>query len=648
MSHVLSLVALVVLADAASAAGPLDLIPHDAVLSLSIRNLNELKAKGDKLLADKDIDRFVRDRLLLGTRPSELFDKGYECLGVENSVDRDGSAAIFLANPKILNVDPSGLEILQLIVVALPFRDVDKMAASLGLEKGALKPDVSIGLAKPKFDFFRVACVHGKHVYLGNRSKVIDAVVKARRLSDELPAARRKTLEAADVLLHGSPLPWRDDWKSSLSDWERNLRLTDPREQAAAHQLAQALEQLRYAFVGFRVDDGVGFHFATVFNKDGAAAVKEFLTALRGGPGASDLKGLPTGRVLAAYAERSNGAENAVVARVLARSLLRDVFQADRILSPADRPLVIGVFSEIWKRVQGQRIGLYVNADPAKHGQFSSVMILDADDPKKLLEEVRELARFAEGKNLDLSEAAKKPDVELLKKLVKDLGDDSYQVRETAQTKLALLGDPARPFLEEAVKSDDAEVRRRADELLEAIKSRAELLRKEALDRDLPQRIRPGFVLTPRAETLDGQSLDVVNIRLGKEDASAVAQMKDLLGPDWAKIRVATIGKQVVVLMGSDLELLKQAIKNVKSGAAGLAGDERLASLAKHSSAGRKAELHLALAAVEPLLTSGDLSKVQTAAALTSFALLVDVDRLELDLWLPINEIKALVKQNLR
>lgn len=56
--------------------------------------------------------------------------------------------------------------------------------------------------------------------------------------------------------------------------------------------------------------------------------------------------------------------------------------------------------------------------------------------------------------------------------LVKKLGSDDYAVREEAQSKLVDLGDKAIPALEEALKSDDLEVRLRAGRALRAIGAR--------------------------------------------------------------------------------------------------------------------------------------------------------------------------------
>ncbi len=65
------------------------------------------------------------------------------------------------------------------------------------------------------------------------------------------------------------------------------------------------------------------------------------------------------------------------------------------------------------------------------------------------------------------SEAAAK-----IARLVKDLGAESFDVREKATAELSVIGDAALPALEEAVRSPDAEVRSRAELLLKDIRWR--------------------------------------------------------------------------------------------------------------------------------------------------------------------------------
>jgi WD40 repeat protein len=63
------------------------------------------------------------------------------------------------------------------------------------------------------------------------------------------------------------------------------------------------------------------------------------------------------------------------------------------------------------------------------------------------------------------------PDADEIARLVKQLGDDDFARREGASKRLAAIGEPALGALQKAANSDDAEVRRRAAELVAGLES---------------------------------------------------------------------------------------------------------------------------------------------------------------------------------
>jgi len=76
--------------------------------------------------------------------------------------------------------------------------------------------------------------------------------------------------------------------------------------------------------------------------------------------------------------------------------------------------------------------------------------------------------------------------------LVKKLGSEDYAVREDAQKKLIEMGEDAVPALEEALKSDDLEVRLRAGRALRAIGGEAKQAEQERQAQQPAQPARPG------------------------------------------------------------------------------------------------------------------------------------------------------------
>jgi hypothetical protein len=84
--------------------------------------------------------------------------------------------------------------------------------------------------------------------------------------------------------------------------------------------------------------------------------------------------------------------------------------------------------------------------------------------------------------------ADKAPNQEALtdeaRKLVGQLGDDSFSVREAASKRLMEIGRPAVPALREGLKNDDPEIRLRARRILDAMKSSVANLIEDLKDKD--------------------------------------------------------------------------------------------------------------------------------------------------------------------
>jgi hypothetical protein len=622
----------------APAAEMLDIIPADCCGALAIRSLADLKKKGDKFLEES--------KMHVGLRPSELFEEGFRYLGLKVGVDEKAPAALMIVNPKVADGSTDLSSINTLFVVAIPFSDRDTLAGNFGFRKGELKAD-QVTKARKSTSGYDYCIVRGSHLYLAMSDKPLKHLSKAKTLGEDLSKERRKAFDRSDIVFLLGLKAWGKPWLGALDYFQRQMASRSADEKRAAADLHVALESIRYELFALTLDDGIAFRALTVFPEKMPEEATRILTALGAGKGTSSLRGLPTGKVIAAHAARNDGMVNSMMARLLLEMLLRNELETNKLLSPVDRPLVSGVFTEVWKRLKGRRLAVYQNEDEAKHGLFSTVMILDADDPKKLLDEIAALARFAVGKDLDLSDkTGKGDDIATVKKLIRDLGDDDYQTRESASTKLALIGEAALPLLEKAARSDDAEAARRADDLVADIKDRAATRRKELLDKTAARPIRPGFVLSPGAEKLGEQRIDIVNVKLGKEDATAVKQMRQMLGPDWHKIRLAVVGKQVVVLIGSDLDLLEQTLKNLRDGAPGLAAESMLARFTKQADPTRKVEVHFAVGAFDGLLDAAGpkLDRIKHSPSLSSVALSVEKDRAELNVYIPMDEVKVLVK----
>lgn len=639
-----TLAALVAFASPAPA-GPsaLDLVPADATAAVAVRNLNELRGKGDKLLAAAEMPEELR--------PSSGFEFLFDYLGVSAAVDRDGSAAVMLVNPDVLGLkichdDGNGNDFrwLDLIVAAVPFRDRDKIAACFGIKEGALKPDTMVrGRGRVYGEVFYA---HGNHVFFGKNEKVVASAAKGARVGNTLTAARRRLLDDADAFVYVRREPIDPCWQRFLRDEEESrAKGGEEGQKEAAHRLFAAFGAVQDVWLALRVDEGLGLGLVCTFPKAGKPAVRKYLTELQAGPSPSDLNGLPDGDVILAEAFRGDGARNAALARFLLQQLLWDFPPAQQWVAASLRPSLLGVFTEVWKRLAGARIAVYRNADRERYGFCSAVAVLDTEDAEGFLSEMRQLARYAAGE-LDLAgPRGKDGDPADVAKLVTDLGDDRFAVRETASTKLGLIGEPALPFLEKGERSEDLEVRRRAREVRARITAAVKAAREQLASEALSHRFRPSFGFSTRPEMMDGRPVQLLRVKLEGKDQRAAVALRGLFGPEWDKVRLVVHGKRIAVLVGTDVGLLQKTLNYLEKGSPGLGAVKAFAHASGSHDSSRKAEIHLSLEVALRLLRGEDAKPGKANAgrlSLSSFALTVDPDYLRLDTWTPPSDMKAL------
>src|SRR5262249_32028190 len=76
----------------------------------------------------------------------------------------------------------------------------------------------------------------------------------------------------------------------------------------------------------------------------------------------------------------------------------------------------------------------------------------------------------------------------------------------------------------------------------------------------------PKFPYEPKAETIDGTRIDFLTVTLPGLKEADEREVRRLFGPDWNKLRMAVLGKKVVVLLGSDKGPLRETLANLKKG----------------------------------------------------------------------------------
>lgn len=620
--------------------GALDVIPEEALLAISIRNVSELIKRGDTFI----------DKTEFKT-PMRLSD-GYkivtEFLRIKKGLDEEGSAALFVMGTKV-DLD------FQTLVLAVPVGDWKDMAENFRMKPEDLAEGIVIDrqAREGRQDFVtyaRFLTRRGGHVYLGPSEVSVAAVAKSKSLRESVSKEDALSLAQDDILFYANPRPLKDEWKGLVPPLEGSGEDLTPDEVEAIRLVAEATQDLQFAAAGLRLDGGLG---ATALLRFKGEKSREILTRLQGGgKGKASLSGLPLGRVLAAYAAAGDGGDSAAVARALLQySLAHFVADTRHIISAGHRPNVVGVFGEIWQRLEGSRSALYENENFERDGHFGLVAVLDTQNAEKFVADMSSLARFVSASGLALDDAPDSIDAKTIATLVADLGSDEYRVRQTATTKLGLVGRPALAALEPALSAKDPEVQFRAKAIKAQILALAAEEREDLLKRDLLSRIQPKFAYFPKAETRAGRPVDIVQLRLAAGDAPHAAELRRLLGPSWSKLRLTTVGQRVIVLLGSRLDLFDEAIINMQRGKPGIDADGRFAQFRTRTPAAQTLQLHLTLQRAQELVAAGEPKPGEAKptlpgpAPITSVSLSISPDRVRLDLFSPFEEVKSVTKK---
>jgi len=618
---------------------PLDLIPEDACIGVSARNLEELRAKSDRLVARSGRADFPR--------PSQLLDMAVKELRVEWKIDEKKPLALVCLAGTLggfdADADPD-INHFAIGAVVAP-RSLDEAARVYGvapddLKKGAVRR-VPGRDENEYFGTTRAGYRDGM-LYLTGREKATAAWMKARTLRDAQPAQRQRRLDAADGVVYLGPTLMRflqKDFDPDTVDPQLG-----PQEAEAQKRLNKAFTEARYVLAAYRVDDGVGLDLSVGFDPKGTQS-QAVLKAVTGSGRTSNLNGLPdSDRLVVAFAAIGLKRGDLHLARVFAAELWGGVRGAGAVPLLLDSDVVLArrLLGDVYGKLRLGRVAVYHSSDPARLGQVSAVAVLEPNDPARFLDDIAQYARLGAVDKVDPGDRATREEIE---KLVADLGSEEFEARESATTKLGLIGDAALPYLEKAEKSEDAEVHRRAADLRQAIRAAADLRKRELAEGLVKKAFHPSFTLQRDAEKRAGASVHLLGMRL-QEDAAYSQALKDLFGPEWGRIRIVVVDKQVVVLLGSDLVLLDEAVRNVRDGKPGLERSAALAEFHKQAAPERRMELHFALSRVQALLTpANELPKdVKPSGAVSSVALRTGRTDMGLDLWVPAEAVPDVIR----
>lgn len=357
-----------------------DLIPDDATFALAVNSVSGVRDKGEK---------FVKEHgLKVGpNRPTTLFNQAFDYLKIRKGLDEKGAAAVVLPSLKKLKQEEIDFTVLRLLYIVVPVKNVAEMAENFDLKAADLKNGKPHPVRGGK-----VVLLKDKHLYVGFSADGLSLVPKGKALPSVVGPRERGALTKSDLALHFGADALGTIFRKQLDDLENTLKRKDDRDDSQSKALVDALRQLRFVVGGLSLDDGGKINVVASFNKgkDGAAATK-FLTALRAGPGASDLIGLPAGRPWLAYAAKGDGTSNVAMIRALV-NLLFDQGRIDAILPGKERPAFVASLERLYQELKGSRAALYP-ADPKGKGDLALVGVLDLGDTEKHLTEMQTMVK---------------------------------------------------------------------------------------------------------------------------------------------------------------------------------------------------------------------------------------------------------------
>lgn len=618
----------------------LDLIPIDACGVLAVRNLKELKERGDTL--------FEKVGPQGGIRPSQLVPMVYQWLGITRGIDENAPAAVMVMRyPK-----PESH-----LVLAVSFDDRNAMAANFGL-KGTDLVEGKVVQRKSKqvqrgwpIKFANFVTVRDNHIVCGATAKAVNMMLKAKTLKSKLTKEQQQVFEKSDLIGHVSVTGMGEGWVEAVDEITKYLlKVTSDEDPRVAAGLIEAVKRMETATFSARLDDGVGAHALLRFADE--KPVRFVLSSLAGKGSGARFDALPTEGLISTYGVSGAGELRVEMLRGTLIAALKQFGPARQLVSAVKLPDIVNVLGEITHSTQSRRVAVYHNKENTQDGLLSIVAVLDTNDADKFRTDMQELAKY-------VSYATLKPDddrrpkikAETIDTLITQLGDRSFRKRNSAMTKLLLIGDAAMPALKKSEMSTDAEVANRSKRLRKSINAKIEARRKGLLDQDLIGRLNPRFGYHVAAEKRGGRAIDIVRVELKETQGDFKDSMNRFLGPQWKSVRLATVGKQVVVLIGSNLTVFDQTLKNLEQKTPALAKHPNLKlANARHDPAGQFT-IHFS---IERLLTlvfpekSRQFLPKTGKNELTSCTLRIAPTSIRVDMFIPYREIKvAMQTQNL-
>ncbi|MGB7347139.1 MAG: hypothetical protein WBD20_23150 [Pirellulaceae bacterium] len=603
-----------------------DLFPKDAIGVFAIRDVSDLKRKA--IVFSKQTKSNTAQLIGFGANmATSVFQRSF---GLKESFDETGTVAV-----AILGAHDSPAFI-------LPITNVAAVAQAFNLDEKEVKAGKL--LRTKAIDWVARESwlgVKGNHVVLGKQTPVARAIHSAG-LSQKF-TKENQAIFAQDDLFATFDLVRMNELVEAGEIQRRDVFMVLPDD------IIDLVDSAGLQRVSLGLSIESGFDATLLFDFDSEES-RQVLTKLLNQTQQSNLRGLPVGKVVAATA-RSGGPESGEVIRQAANHFSSNAigfWSIGDYVAPQHVAGLIGILDEGIKRVSLSRAAIYRNEDADQNGAFSLIAILDTDDTDAFMKDIRELVPIVNASLFPDRELDDEIDDAAIDKMVSFLSHDNPRAREFMVAKLRLLGPHALKALGKATKSDDENLRERAKQIIQQIESDLADQRIEFITGRLADQLQPEFGYVVDLETRDGQVVDAIHINLKGADEKTTGQMQAMMGPDWNKMRLSTVGDQVVVMLGSETALFDKTIDNLKSGSAGLEAEEHYANFRKQMPGELMAELHFSAAAVRVWKDKElaeqlefDQEDEPQGDSVTSLGLSISPQQIQLDVTIPVQEFDA-------
>ncbi len=599
----------------------LRLIDHKHILSIGIRNPAEVIKKSQE----------IRDRANLknALNVGDLVDGICQMVKMEGCIDRTKPFIVSLGTPSLF----AGR-------VHFSVTDVNKLASNLEVSAEKLRKGQAYQLPKPvnalpfRFAFVRL---RGNQLTMSSSEALLDTPKPANSLSENLSAEDKEILASDDMIIVLGQSAFEGDLRNFL-----NSSMSASQDD----NVRKFFDDLKYAACGIRLGTGIGTTMiAGLKNLDSKNLLGELFDSTRD----TTLARMPRGKILATHALQADSkTTGGVLGSIL--SITRDAISAQiaRTSIHSDSYQLDGLLSEALDRIKGGHLVLYESSNRKRYGDFSLLGVLTTDDPDAFLTDLTGLTPFVNAASMSDAEAAIAFPQAKIEGLVAELGDSHYQRRELAKFKLKLLGARARPALEKAMRTRDLELRLAAKEVLESFNLDITASRAELLKGSLFKKLKPSFTYAPQEETLGMSDIGILTMQFQSDVQQTRNKMETLFGPEWQKVRIATVGKEVLLLVGSETSILERAIAKQKLPESALNTHKACQTFRARANSDTIFEIHVAISRLGYLLDLG-ISEDKSAVGkevdrVSSFGLTIEDKRVRVDTYTPPQDIKVFLE----